>query len=235
MIKIFAGLKGSGKTKNLIDLVNAAQEKTSGCVVCIEKGSKLIHEINNKTRLVDISEYKVNTAEQLYGFVCGALSANFDIYIADLYYELGEKEKMYKQYDRVLRNDPENSYVLNNYAYFLSVDNIRLDEALKMSAITIEKEPNNATYLDTYAWILYKLGRYKEAKKWMGKVFSYDKNPGGINYEHYGDILYKLGETEKAIQNWKKLMRRPVLIKSVYHVPLWSVITIKMFLFYILT
>ena len=79
MIKIFAGLKGSGKTKNLIELVNAAQEATSGCVVCIEKGTKLIHEINNKTRLVDISEYSVDTAEKLYGFVCGALSANFDI------------------------------------------------------------------------------------------------------------------------------------------------------------
>ena len=79
MIKIFAGLKGSGKTKNLIDLVNAAQEATSGCVVCIEKGNKLMHEINNKTRLVDISEYAVGTADQLYGFVCGALSANFDI------------------------------------------------------------------------------------------------------------------------------------------------------------
>ena len=79
MIKIFAGLKGSGKTKNLIDLVNAAQEATSGCVVCIEKGNKLMHEINNKTRLVDISEYAIETAEQLYGFVCGALSANFDI------------------------------------------------------------------------------------------------------------------------------------------------------------
>ena len=79
MIKIFAGLKGSGKTKNLIELVNAAQNTTSGCVVCIEKGTKLIHEINNKTRLVDISEYSIETAEQLYGFVCGALSANFDI------------------------------------------------------------------------------------------------------------------------------------------------------------
>ena len=62
MIKIFAGLKGSGKTKNLIELVNAAQEATSGCVVCIEKGTKLIHEINNKTRLVDISEYAIETA-----------------------------------------------------------------------------------------------------------------------------------------------------------------------------
>lgn len=79
MLKIFAGLKGSGKTKNLIEMVNAAQDTTSGCVVCIEKGNKLIHEINNRTRLVDISEYSVDNAEMLYGFVCGALSANFDI------------------------------------------------------------------------------------------------------------------------------------------------------------
>lgn len=79
MLKIFAGLKGSGKTKHLIEMVNAAQEKTSGNVVCIEKGTKLIHEINPHTRLVDISEYSIDTAEKLYGFVCGVLSANFDI------------------------------------------------------------------------------------------------------------------------------------------------------------
>ena len=132
------------------------------------------------------------------------LTASFDICIADIYHELGDKEKTYTYYDRVLRNDPENVYVLNNYAYFLSLDNERLDEALKMSAITIEKEPKNVTYLDTYAWVLYKMGRYKDAKKWMEKVFSYDKNPQGINYEHYGDILYRLGNTKDAVQNWKK-------------------------------
>ncbi len=136
------------------------------------------------------------------------LTASFDTYIADIYHELGNKEKMYQYYDRVLRNDPENLYVLNNYAYFLSEEGIRLDEALKMSAITIEKEPKNTTYLDTYAWILYKLERYKDAKKWMEKVLSYDKMPQGINYEHYGDILYKLGDTDKAVQNWKKAKRR---------------------------
>lgn len=132
------------------------------------------------------------------------LTADFDTYIADVYHELGNKEMMYKYYDRVLKNNPENVYVLNNYAYFLSVDGVRLEDALKMSAITIEKEPKNVTFLDTYAWVLYKLGRYKEAKKWMEKVFSYDKNAGGVNYEHYGDILYKLGDTKKAVQNWKK-------------------------------
>lgn len=135
------------------------------------------------------------------------LTADFDTYIADVYHELGNKEMMYKYYDRVLKNNPENVYVLNNYAYFLSVDGVRLEDALKMSAITIEKEPKNVTYLDTYAWVLYKLGRYKEAKKWMEKVFSYDKNPQGVNYEHYGDILYKLGDTKKAVQNWKKAKR----------------------------
>ena len=132
------------------------------------------------------------------------LTANFDTYIADIYYELGDREKMYRQYDRVLKNDPENVYVLNNYAYFLSVDNVRLEDALRMSAITIEKEPKNVTFLDTYAWVLYKLGRYKEAKKWMEKVFIYDKNANGTNYEHYGDILYKLGDVSHAVQNWKK-------------------------------
>lgn len=132
------------------------------------------------------------------------LTASFDTAIADIYHELGNKEKAYQYYDRVLRNDPENVYVLNNYAYFLSLDNERLDDALKMSAITVEKEPKNVTYLDTYAWVLYKLERYKDAKKWMEKVFSYDKNPQGVNYEHYGDILYKLGDTKKAVQNWKK-------------------------------
>ena len=133
-----------------------------------------------------------------------SLTSDFDTYIADAYHQLGNKAKTYEYYDRVLKNNPENVYVLNNYAYFLSIDGIRLDEALKMSAITIEKEPKNVTFLDTYAWILYKLERYKEAKKWMEKVFSYDKNPQGINYEHYGDILYKLGETQKAVHNWKK-------------------------------
>ena len=161
----------------------------------------------NGVALIEMNKYKEAIKILEKGRFMSAdkkLTANFDTYIADIYHELGDKEKMYKQYDRVLRNDPENIYVLNNYAYFLSVDNIRLEEALKMSAITIEKEPKNVTYIDTYAWVLYKLGRYKEAKKWMEKVFSYDKNASGVNYEHYGDILYKLGDTKNAVQNWKK-------------------------------
>ncbi|MGN1122359.1 MAG: hypothetical protein ACI4RV_08330 [Eubacteriales bacterium] len=79
MLKIFAGLKGSGKTKHLIEMVNAAQSTTKGNVVCIEQGTKLIHEINSATRLINISDYGVDDWEKLYGFVCGVLASNYDL------------------------------------------------------------------------------------------------------------------------------------------------------------
>ena len=79
MFKIFAGLKGSGKTKHLIEMVNAAQSSTTGNVVCIEQGTKLIHEINRDTRLIDTTVYGVDDWEKLYGFVCGMFACNYDI------------------------------------------------------------------------------------------------------------------------------------------------------------
>lgn len=132
------------------------------------------------------------------------LTVNFDTYIGDTYHLLGNKQKAFEAYDRVVKADPNNIYVLNNYAYYLSLDNQDLERALKMSAKTIKAEPKNPTYLDTYAWVLYKMGRYQEAKKYMEKVFKYDKNASGINYEHYGDILYQMGDVKGAVKNWKK-------------------------------
>lgn len=135
------------------------------------------------------------------------LTSNFDTYIGDTYHQLNNKQKAYEAYDRVLKSDPNNIYVMNNYAYYLSLDNQDLERALQMSAKTIKAEPKNAVYLDTYAWILYKLERYQEAKKYMDKVFKYDKNPQGVNYEHLGDILFKLGDTKNALKNWKKAQK----------------------------
>lgn len=131
------------------------------------------------------------------------LTASFDMSIGDTYIVLKNHKKAFEAYDRVLRSNPNNINVMNNYAYYLSLDNQDLERALEMSAKTIKAEPKNATYLDTYAWVLYKLGRYQEAKKYMDKVFKYDKNPNGTNFEHYGDILYKLGDKKNAVKNWK--------------------------------
>lgn len=79
MIKLVVGLKGSGKTKTLIERANAAAEETHGSVVCIEKGDKLIHEIKYQVRLVDTDEYNVTTAASLYGFIAGMFASNHDI------------------------------------------------------------------------------------------------------------------------------------------------------------
>ena len=135
------------------------------------------------------------------------LTATFDAQLGDIYHQLDNKEKAFEAYERVLRLEPNNVGVLNNYAYYLSTDSGDLEKALQMSGKTIEAEPHNPIYLDTYAWVLYKLGRYQEAKKYMEKVFKYDKNPNGTNYEHYGDVLFQLGDKKGAVKNWKKAKR----------------------------
>ncbi len=79
MVKLIVGLKGSGKTKTLINLVNTAAETTKGAVVCIQKGSNLIHEITRSVRLINADDYNITTANSLYGFVCGVCASNYDI------------------------------------------------------------------------------------------------------------------------------------------------------------
>ena len=79
MLRMIVGLKGTGKTKHLIELANHSVETSPGHVVVIEKGRKLIFDIRHQVRLIDTDEYSVNGADELYGLVCGALAANFDI------------------------------------------------------------------------------------------------------------------------------------------------------------
>ncbi|MDD6265679.1 MAG: hypothetical protein PUB34_05200 [Clostridia bacterium] len=79
MLKLIVGVKGTGKTKELITMCNKATEETNGCVVCLEKGNKLIHEITYKTRLVDTDIYDITNADALYGLICGMYASNHDI------------------------------------------------------------------------------------------------------------------------------------------------------------
>ncbi|MBR4792823.1 MAG: tetratricopeptide repeat protein [Bacteroidaceae bacterium] len=125
----------------------------------------------------------------------------------DFYHTLGDKARMYADYDSTLIFDPENISVLNNYAYYLSVEGRDLERALGMSAKTLEAEPLNATYLDTYAWILFKMKRYSDALGYMEKALRYLDADNPEIYEHYGDVLYMCGEKEKALENWHKAVR----------------------------
>ena len=79
MVRIIIGLKGSGKTKHLIELANKAVETSPGNVVCIEKGNKLMFDIRHQVRLVDTDKFNISSASELYGMVCGIISANYDI------------------------------------------------------------------------------------------------------------------------------------------------------------
>lgn len=125
----------------------------------------------------------------------------------EYHHTLGDKESMYSDYDSTLIYDPDNINVLNNYAYYLSVDNRDLKRALGMSSKALEAEPFNATYLDTYAWILFKMKRYKEALGYMEKALRYLETDNPEVYEHYGDVLFMCGEKEKALEYWHKAVQ----------------------------
>lgn len=79
MLKLIIGLKGSGKTKTIVDLANAKLAETNGCVVFIEKGDKLIHEVKHQARLLNTDEYLIDNGEKLYGFVAGNYGSNYDV------------------------------------------------------------------------------------------------------------------------------------------------------------
>lgn len=125
----------------------------------------------------------------------------------DFYQSLGNDKLMYENYDSTLVNNPNEIGVLNNYAYYLSLENRDLERALSMSAITVEMEPSNATYLDTYAWILFRLHRYSDALEYIERAIKYMEVDNPEIFEHYGDVLFKCGQTQKALDNWHRAMQ----------------------------
>lgn len=137
----------------------------------------------------------------------------------DFYHTIGDTDRMYADYDTTLMYAPDNINVLNNYAYYLAVEGRNLTRALEMSSKTLESEPLNSTYLDTYAWILFKMEKYREALGYMEKALRYLESDNPEIYEHYGDVLYMCGETEKAIENWHKAVQfnstSPVLDRKI--------------------
>ncbi len=124
--------------------------------------------------------------------------------LGDTYHELGMTAECYAAYDSALVYDPYKANVLNNYSYYLSLEEKELQKALEMSHKTITAEPENQTYLDTYAWILFKLERYEEAKAYAEKIISLSEEMSHVVLHHIGDIYAKCGDTDKAVTYWEK-------------------------------
>ena len=128
--------------------------------------------------------------------------------IGDVEHQRNEMKRCYKAYEKSLRYFADNAMVLNNYAYFLSLDNRDLDRAHTMITRALALAENNSTYLDTMAWVLYRLGRYAEAKKYMQQALSLDRSRSAELALHYGDILHALGEDFMAKTYWRKALER---------------------------
>ena len=129
--------------------------------------------------------------------------------LGDVLHDSHLTEEAYLAYDRSLEYNPLNLFCLNNYAYFLSVEGRNLEKAEPMSRRTVEVEPQNATYLDTYAWILFKLGRYREAQIYMEEALRYtpETEENASIFDHAGDIFYHAGDKKLAPEYWKKALQ----------------------------
>ena len=128
--------------------------------------------------------------------------------MGDIYYKLGDNKKAYKAYDKALKINPDYIYVLNNYAYYLSVEGKKLKKAYAMSKKTIEAEPDNATYLDTFGWILYLQGKPLEAKPFFKHAMLYGGKDSVVIMDHYAEVLYALKEYDLAMVYWNLAMQR---------------------------
>ncbi len=131
--------------------------------------------------------------------------------MGELYSSIGEAYNGLKKYsssdscyELALTYDGDNYFAINNYSYYLALRGEKLDRAESLIEKAIKNQPNNAGNLDTYAWVLYKQKKYSEAKTQIEKALHNSGDKNGTILEHYGDILFQLGETDKALENWMK-------------------------------
>ncbi len=162
-----------------------------------------------------LANYQLKNFEQAlsafrYGkelaFADADLLGQFHTLLADTYHKLERYEESYSQYEKALEINPDDAYALNNYSYYMSIRNVNLEKALQMSARSLELEPDNASFQDTYGWIKYKMGDYQNARIWIRKSLDNSETPNAVVLEHYGDVLYKLGEKDEALVDWKRAL-----------------------------
>ena len=135
-----------------------------------------------------------------------AIVSDFYAIMGDLLFQKKREREAFEAYDSCLQWKPDNVGCLNNYAYYLSLQGDRLDEAEQMSFKTIKAEPKNATYLDTYAWILFMQQRYEEARIYIDQAIENDSTGNSVVTEHAGDIHFMTGDTEGALDLWQKAL-----------------------------
>jgi tetratricopeptide (TPR) repeat protein len=130
------------------------------------------------------------------------LRAQFDAQLGDAYHSLKEYEKSDAAYEAALTADPDNAQAANNYSYFLSLRGEKLDRAKELMGKLLKRFPGNDTYLDTYAWVLYKQKDYAGARQALEQALKTTTDATVV--EHYGDVLWQLNQPERALAEWQR-------------------------------
>ncbi len=132
------------------------------------------------------------------------LKAQFYVFLGEAYARVKNYEKSDTCFENLLEIDPDNIFVLNNYSYYLAMRGVNLERAKSLINSALMNDPYNHTFLDTYAWVLYKMQNYTEAKIMIEKSIENGGNKSAVIIEHYGDILFKLNNKAEAVKQWKK-------------------------------
>lgn len=128
--------------------------------------------------------------------------------MGDVYHSMGDDRRAFKAYEKALKVNPDYAYVLNNYAYFLSLQGSKLKKAQEMSHRAVQAEPENSSYLDTYGWILYLRGQLDEAKLQFKKAMLYGGKDSSVILDHYAEVLYALKEYDMAFIYWNMALMK---------------------------
>jgi tetratricopeptide (TPR) repeat protein len=145
-----------------------------------------------------------------------ALLAEMYSSLADVYNSAKEYKLSDQSFEKALELAPDNATILNNYAYYLSVRNTRLDDAERYSKRSLELRPGEATFLDTYGWIFYQQGKYQKARELIQQAIDkYGGHADATLYEHLGDIYYKLNDINKAVLLWQQAKEKDPLNEQI--------------------
>jgi len=127
--------------------------------------------------------------------------------LGDLHHQMGNSDDAFEAYDKSLEINPNNPGTLNNYAYYLSLEKKDLDKAEQMIGRCLKMDPNNPTYIDTYAWVFFQKGNYSLAKFYIEIALQNGGKEHADIVEHYGDILFKLGNADEALKQWSEALK----------------------------
>lgn len=194
-------------------LYNASMlENYNELIIIGEEALKYFPNKNEIYLFVGMSYFQLKDYEKSFLILSQAYSnlkekdsyqVQFLLFLTEAAYNSGRKDLSYSYFEKLLVMDPDNDLTKNNYAYYLSLDSLNLDKARMLSYSTIQKAPENCTFLDTYAWVLFKLGEYENARYFSEKALIINNESDADIIFHYAEILFKLNQLDLSEKYYK--------------------------------